>query len=80
MLDKIIYKKQNEVCHEFILIYSFRSPFTLTANSFLELNQLLDEFLAPIQSQENFKTLTQYNAALQASSEDTVILFQDDAA
>lgn len=76
MQDKIFYRKikvrQNEIRHEFVLLFDNRSPFVLSAESLADLMSLYDAFMSPIGSR--FETLSDYQTSFILSQEDTLII------
>lgn len=73
MLDTIYYRSEREV----VLIFTDRSPFTLYSSSGRVI-ELLDEFLAPINTE--CATLTEWNQRLKAAEGDTQIIDLDKVA
>lgn len=79
MIDKILFKQlkiDSEVIFQFILVYDNRDPLLLSADSLTTLNELLDWLLIPSKFRELVPTLTDYQALIERSSEDTINLIK----
>lgn len=80
MIDKILFKQlkiDSEVIFQFILVYDNRDPLLLSADNLVTLNALLDWLLVPSKFREITPNLTDYQALLERSSEDTINLIKE---